>query len=171
MSISQERPPVNIKLTFHDWLMEFIGLAALIVLILLPLLNLSQLPERIPTHFNAAGIADGFGDKSAIWILPAVGGVLYLMLTVMVAFPQLYNYPVTITQQNAQVQYRLATRFVRILKTIILLSFIIICNKTIDTAIGKAAGLGKAFMPVFLIIIFGSIIIYFVIARNNQQNS
>ena len=31
--------------------------------------NLPNLPQRIPTHFNAAGVADGWGSPDTLWIL------------------------------------------------------------------------------------------------------
>lgn len=30
------------------------------------------LPQRVPIHLNAGGVADGFGPKSMIWLLPAI---------------------------------------------------------------------------------------------------
>jgi uncharacterized membrane protein len=34
--------------------------------------NLPHLPARIPTHFNAAGAADGWGSPDTLWILLGV---------------------------------------------------------------------------------------------------
>jgi uncharacterized membrane protein len=31
--------------------------------------NLSKLPARMPTHFNAAGVADGWGSPGILWVL------------------------------------------------------------------------------------------------------
>ena len=31
--------------------------------------NLSKLPARMPTHFNAAGVADGWGSPDMLWVL------------------------------------------------------------------------------------------------------
>ena len=36
-----------------------------------------RMPEEIPTHFNAAGQADGWGSKSSILLLPIVGAVMF----------------------------------------------------------------------------------------------
>jgi uncharacterized membrane protein len=171
MNTVDERHVIKIKLTSPDWALELIGVAVLILLIALPFIYLPQLPERIPTHFNGAGIPDGFGSRNSIWILPATGIFMYLLLTVVSAFPQIYNFPVKITQENALVQYRLATRFIRILKTVILVLFLFLCYQTINTALGKSLGLGKAFLPVFMILTFGSIIFYLVQASNNRKNS
>jgi hypothetical protein len=125
----------------------------------------------IPVHFNAAGLPDGFGSKSTLWILPLTAVFLYLLLTVLEAFPNIYNFPVKITPGNAFIQYRLATRLIRILKTILLILFSFISYKTIKTATGDTTGLGKAFLPVFLLITFGVIIIYIVHSLNNRQSS
>jgi uncharacterized membrane protein len=55
------------------------------------------LPAQIPTHFNAAGIPDGFGPRSHWWFLPVVN-VLSAGLTVGVTLwlpsrPSLLNLP------------------------------------------------------------------------------
>jgi uncharacterized membrane protein len=171
MMVGKDHPVIKIKLTSVDWAIELIGLASLIMLIVLPLYYLPQLPERIPIHFNGAGAVNGYGSRSTVWSLPVTGVFIYLLLTVLSGFPHIYNYPFKITLQNAQVQYRLASRFMRILRTLILINFLYLTRQTITNALGKTSGLGKAFLPVFMITIFGSIIFYLVLALNNRQNS
>jgi uncharacterized membrane protein len=167
----EERPRIKIPLNTHDFAIEFLGLSFLIILIIIPLIYYNRLPERIPVHFNAAGTPDGFGSRSSLFILPATGLFMYLLLTVLAAFPHIFNFPVTITPENAEVQYRLATRLLRILKTVILILFSFISWMSVRTATGNATGLGKMFLPVFIILTFGVIIIYLVQAQNNKHQS
>jgi uncharacterized membrane protein len=169
MITKEDRPVIKLKFTSADWAIEFIGLACLTVLFILPIFYLPQLPERIPTHFNGAGIPDGFGAKSSVWILPATGVFMYILMTAVAAFPQIFNFPVKITEENAPVQYRLATRFIRILKSLILVLFLFLSYKTFSTALGKTMGLGKAFLPVFIILTIFPIIFYLVKALNNKH--
>jgi uncharacterized membrane protein len=41
----------------------------------------SRLPERIATHFNAEGVANGFGARSTLWVLVGIAVLLYLILS------------------------------------------------------------------------------------------
>jgi uncharacterized membrane protein len=165
------RPKIKLKRKSFDWVLEFVAFAFLVILISLPLIYLKNLPETIPVHFNAAGQPDDYGSLSSLWFLPLTGAFMYLMFTILEGFPQIYNYPVQITPENAVIQYRLATRLIRILKTVILFTFSIISFQTIKTATGGAAGLGKAFLPVFLMLTFAPIIIYLVQSLNNRHSS
>jgi uncharacterized membrane protein len=171
MKTNKSQPKIRISLTYIDWLVELISFALLVVLISLPLIYINSMPERIPVHFDINGVADGFGGKSTLWILPLTGAFTYLLLTIVSRFPEIYNFPVKITEENALVQYRLATRFIRLLKTVILILFLFLCHKTIGLALGKTSGLGKAFLPVFLILTFGPVIFYLVYALNNRKSS
>jgi uncharacterized membrane protein len=171
MNREPNRPVIKLRRTPLDWTLDIISLSFLIILIALPLLSYNNLPERIPVHFNGAGTPDGYGSRSSMWILPATGAFLWLLLTVVEAFPQIYNFPVKITPENAVTQYRMATRLIRILKTTILILFTFICYQTIKVAGGMASGLGKAFLPVFLLVTFGIIIIYIVRSLNNRESS
>lgn len=165
------RPRIKLPLSSFDQVIEFIGLAFLVFLIILPLRYYSDLPVRIPVHFNASGAPDGYGSKTTLFLLPAIGLVLWLAMTILTRFPHIFNFPVKITPENAEVQYRLATRMMRILKTLILIMFAFISYKTIQIATGNEAGLGKAFLPVFLIITFGVVLIYLVKASKNRNQS
>jgi uncharacterized membrane protein len=165
------RPRIKIRLTIFDWIAEIIAFSFLIVLIALPVIYFEKLPDTIPIHFNAAGAPDGYGSNSSLWFLPVTALFMYLLMSVVQFFPQIYNYPVEITPENAPVQYRIATRLIRILKTVILVIFSFISFQTIKTATVGAAGLGKAFLPVFLLITFGVIIYYIVQSLNNRHKN
>lgn len=165
------RPRIKLKRTSLDWAVEFAAFAFLVVLIVLPLINITSMPETIPVHFNAAGQPDGYGSRSTLFLLPVIGTFMYLMMTILEAFPHIYNFPVEITQENAPVQYRMATRLIRILKTVILAVFSFISFQTVKTATGGTAGLGRAFLPIFLMLTFVPVLIYLVQSLNNRHNS
>jgi uncharacterized membrane protein len=169
MHAQKNRPKIKITLTFTDWIIEFVAFLFFIIMIGLPLIYSGKLPERIPVHFNFAGVPDGYGTVVTLWILPVTGAIMYLGMTILQAYPHIYNYPVEITSENILIQYKLAVRLIRILKTLILVIFSFISYKTIKTALGNSAGLGKAFLPVFLLLTFGIIIIYFVRSLNNRH--
>jgi len=171
MKIESARPRIKLKRTSFDWVLEFVAFAFLFILITLPLIYLKDLPGSIPVHFNASGQPDDYGSRSSLFLLPVTGIFMYLLMTILEAFPHIYNFPVKITIENAPVQYRIATRLIRILKTVVLVLFSFISFQTIKTATGGAAGLGKAFLPVFLLLTFAPIIIYLIQSLNNRQNS
>ena len=159
---SGQRPKLRLPLTKGDWITEFIGFVFLVFLFILPLRYIPDLPARIPAHFDVAGAPDGYGGKNTLWILPAIGFFLWLLMTVLSRFPHIFNYSVNITAGNAETQYRLATGMMRILKTVILVMFSFISYKTIRTATGNAAGLGRVFLPVMITVTFTVVIVYIV---------
>jgi uncharacterized membrane protein len=171
MDTNTTRPKIKISRTAADWAVDIIAFAFLVALIAIPAMNYGGLPDTIPTHFNAAGQPDGYGGRGTLWMLPSIGCFLYILMTIVEQFPQIYNYPVEITEENAERQYRNAVRLIRLLKTLILIIFSFISYKTIQTATGGSAGLGKAFLPVFLLTTFGIIIFYIVKSLNSRDSS
>lgn len=171
MDQKPSRPKIKLRRSASDWLLDFVAFAFLVILIAIPVINYGSLPETIPVHFNASGQPDGYGGRGTLWLLPAIGLFMYIMMTIIEQFPQIYNYPVEITEENAERQYRNAGRLIRTLKTVILLVFSYLSFKTIETATGKASGLGKAFLPVFLLITFGVVIFYIVKSVNSRDSS
>lgn len=157
-----ERPKITLIPTTADRLVELLGLLILLTLWGWTFSHFSTLPETIPTHFNAAGEADGFGRKASIIGLPVIATLLFIGLTVLNRYPHSFNYPTAITQDNALRLYTLATRMLRYLKLVLVLVFGGIEFMTIQHATGKAAGLGVWFLPLTLVLIFIPLI-YFVI--------
>jgi len=156
----EERPKIKLELTTADKTFEIIGWLLVISVWGLTITNYANLPETIPTHYNAAGQADRFGGKATILTLPLIATVLFVGLTILNKFPHIFNYPTNITQDNALRQY--ATRMIRYLKLIIVVIFGLIEFKTIQNANGQADGLGIWFLPMTLGLIFIPLI-YFVV--------
>lgn len=157
-----ERPKIKVILSTTDKIVEILGWIILLVLWGWTFTHYSSLPDTIPTHFNAAGEADGFGTKVSIIALPVIASLLFIGITVLNRYPHSFNYPTAITQDNALRLYTLATRMLRFLKLVLVVVFGGIEFMTIQHATGKAAGLGVWFLPLTLVLVFLPLI-YFVI--------
>ncbi len=155
-----ERPKIKPELRTTDYIMEVVGWTSIIGIWVITLINYSSLPETIPIHFNGAGEADGFGGKATILTLPIVATILFISMSILNKYPQIFNYPTTITDENALAQYTGATRLIRSIKLIIVLIFAVISYKTIQTATNKADGLGLWFLPTILALIFIPMVYY-----------
>jgi len=157
-----ERPKIKLELTKADKVIEFTGWTLLIGTWVLAILSFSDLPESIPTHFNGAGEADGFGEKTNIFVLPIIGMILFIGMTMLNRHPHIFNYPKAINNENALKQYSNATRMIRVLKLIIVFVFGLILVMTLQNTNGNADGLGTWFLP-FTIGLFIIPTLYFLI--------
>lgn len=163
-----KRPKIKLQLNKTDKTLEIIGWLAVLGIWVLTLLNYFDLPDTIPTHYNASGEADAFGNKSNILTLPIISTLLFIGLTFLNKNPHLFNYASEITAKNALHQYKNASRMIRLLKLAIVLIFGLIAFKTIENANGNATGLGIWFLPFTLAIIFIPIF-YFLINSNKSS--
>jgi len=143
------RPIIRIKPNTIDLLAEFIGLAALLFMIFLPLYHFTALPSELPSHFNFKGEPNSTASRNIIWLLPAIGLVLYSGLSVLSRYPHMFNYPVQITEVNAKKVYTLGIALVRYLKVLIIVVFLYLETMIIHIGLGKASVIGKHSLPVF----------------------
>ncbi len=144
------RPKIKLELTTTDKLFEIIGWLSVIAIWFLTLTNYTNLPGIIPKHYNGSGQADGFGSKATILILPTIATVLFVGLTMLNKYPHIFNYPISITKDNALRQYTNATRMIRYLKLVFVIIFGLIAFQTIQDVNGKTVGLGIWFLPLTL---------------------
>jgi uncharacterized membrane protein len=126
-----------------------------------------SLPARVPTHFNAAGKVDRWGPKSTVWVVPVVGVVLAVFLTVLSRFPHTFNYPCPITSENAERQYRMARLLLGIMK---LSAVVVLC--TLELMVCSAAS-GQNILGVWFLVgtvagYFAIITAYLISARRAQ---
>ncbi len=157
-----ERPKIKLELTTTDKTFEILGWISILAIWVLTITNYTNLPDTIPTHYNGAGQADGFGGKGSILTLPLVATILFVGLTILNKFPHVFNYPTNITPDNALQQYTNATRMMRVLKLAIVIIFGLIVLQTIRHVNGQTSGLGVWFLPLTMGLTFIPII-YFLI--------
>ncbi|MEY2631161.1 MAG: hypothetical protein RLZZ469_2059 [Bacteroidota bacterium] len=162
------RPILRLSLTPFDRSVEVLGLLLLIGFWIFTVKFYPLLPEIIPTHFGGGGEPDGFGSKATILGLPIVSTVLYLMLTIFSRYPHKMNYSATITAENAEVQYRIMTRMIRVLKVFVLLIFWILDYKTVQIALGWPDVLGSWFLFLLFALLFAPIF-YFLIQLSKNS--
>lgn len=167
--MEEQRPKITLIPTTADRLVELLGWLILLLLLGYTFSHYSSLPDTIPTHFNAAGEADGFGSKASIFGLPVIATLLFIGITVLNRYPNIFNYPTAITQDNALQLYTLATRMLRYLKLVLLVVFGGIEFMTIQNATVEAVGLGVWFLPLTLVLVFLPLI-YFVIKSIQGKN-
>lgn len=154
--------------TKGEVLLEIISIIFVFVSITKLILVWNHLPEQIPMHFNFKGEVDGWGGKSSLIFLLCFNLFNYLFMTIIAFFPRLYNYPWKITEANAKIQYQLARTLIVLLKTEIVIFFTYIEFKSIQIALGKDLGLSAAAGIIFLLIIFGTMGVYFYKAYKNK---
>ena len=165
-----KRPRIKLQLNQTDKILEVVGWVSVFGIWALPLINYFDLPEIIPIHFNGAGKADGFGNKTHIFILPIISTLLFIGLTTLNKHPHMFNYPSQITKENAVHQYTNATRMMRVLKLVIVVLFGLIVFRKIQIVNGHADGLGTWFLPLTMGMIFIPML-YFLIKSLKKKTT
>ena len=165
-----KRPRIKLQLNQTDKILEVLGWVSVVGIWALTLTNYSILPEIIPIHFNGAGKADGFGNKTHIFVLPIISTLLFIGLTTLNKHPHMFNYPSQITKENAVHQYTNATRMMRVLKLVIVVLFGLIVFRKIQIVNGHADGLGTWFLPLTMGMIFIPML-YFLIKSLKKKTT
>ncbi|WP_344978061.1 DUF1648 domain-containing protein [Compostibacter hankyongensis] len=149
-------------LSSADRAAEISGWVILAGLWILTLWSYPGLPDIIPVHYSGTGQVDGYGSKSALLILAAIGTFLFIGMTILTRYPFIFNHPTGITETNKVGQRTGAIKLIRYLKLLVVLVFTIIVYSTLQIVSGKSGGLRIWFLPLIEGLIFVPVV-YFVI--------
>jgi len=149
------QPKINLPKEPIDNILDIVGLLGILVMIGLAGYYYNALPDEIPRHYNFKGEPDAWGNKSSIWTMPMIGILLFVLLFFINKIPHQFNYPMKITMDNAEMEYRRATRMVRYINLGIALLFLYITWKTIQTALGNSEGLGSSLIIIIFLAVAG----------------
>lgn len=141
-----KRPIIAITPTPTDRIVEVVAALGVALGITTLLSHWHELPERIPTHFNAWGKPDGWGQKFDLLLLEGLVVFMYLLFTVLNRFPHIFNYPVAITQENASRQYAIWTSSVRWLKLEVVWLITYTLWGTIQISLGRQQSLNPTIL-------------------------
>lgn len=117
----------------------------------------NDLPERVPIHFGITGVADRWGSKQHLILLPLIALGIYIVLTIALRLGNPGNSLIAITPENAERQKVLMTRMIAWIQAETLWLFTLVEWQSIRVAMGRANGLGGQFLPIVLVVIFGTI--------------
>lgn len=96
----------RVKRSSLVWIVDVLCCALLVGITVYAACRYGALPDRIPTHYGADGVIDGYGPKSMIWALVAPAWVFVGIMSAVEQFPRFWNIPVKVTKEN---QCRLLT--------------------------------------------------------------
>jgi uncharacterized membrane protein len=124
-----------------DIIIETLAALALALLVGLTIYYYPQLPDDIPAHFDFRGQPDRIGYKGTLLMMPSLGVLIFMGLTILGRYPHIYNYPCPITESNARRQYALARQLLAAVKLLSLIIFAYIAWGQIATAKSIESGL------------------------------
>ena len=155
-----QRPVISLGLSPVLVAVELLAAIAILLAVLLIVQFWAVLPDRIPIHFGDRGLADAWGDKVTIWIVPAVAAIIFAVLTAVSRYPHTFNYPVPITSENARRQYLLGRGLLVWLKAEMcwLLAFVV--RQQILVALGNAQRFSIELLLGLVVLIFSTVCVY-----------
>ncbi|WP_185960134.1 DUF1648 domain-containing protein [Planococcus soli] len=157
----KKKPRIEVPGSVLETFLNAIAMLSFFAMLLFLFFQYGALPDQVPGHYNGAGKVDRWGEKEELFLLPLIGIVLWIGMTVLEKFPHTYNY-LNLTEENAEVQYKNGRRMINVLKNEILILFSFITIQNIRVASGTAEGLGVFFLPIYLLIVFGSVLFFIV---------
>jgi uncharacterized membrane protein len=145
--------------------LEWIGLAVLAVLVGITVWALYgpvALPARIPTHFNAAGQPDSWGNPSSLWLLPVVAMALYGLISAVQHFPSAFNLPRRVSPANRARLEAITLHMISWVKLELACLFLFIQWSIVESVRGGKASIPPLIAPIFLVVVFATVITHAV---------
>lgn len=147
------RPRIKIQLSDSEKFLAIAGWVAIVTVWLIPLALFHTLPDTIPLHFDSDGNINRYGSRLFVFTLPPVATFVFAILHIVGRRPYLLNYPVTITERNAPIQYALAVKALLILRFTMGIIFIFILLAIIFPEANKIIVSWMLFLSIVLLII------------------
>lgn len=146
-----ERPKIKIVKTKSEWAWDIIGYTFYLCSIIFLILNWSELPNKVPAHYNFWGDIDRWGAKTELLILPIVGVFIAVIMQLFERFPEIHNYPERLNKENAREFYLTSRKMLNQLKNMCLIALGLILFETISIALGFESPFRKWFLPIILL--------------------
>jgi len=107
-----------------------------------------SLPAQIPTSLGANGQVQATGPAWTIFLMPTIGLPLIGVMLLLQRWPWISNTVVAITEDNAEVQYRLINRLLSLVSIEVGVIFLLVTIEIVTTAQGRPAGLTPAVLVI-----------------------
>ncbi|MFB4167792.1 DUF1648 domain-containing protein [Virgibacillus sp. JSM 102003] len=163
----KSHPKIKVPATKWEKFLNILSVIILICSIVYVVQAYNSLPEQVPTHFNAKGQADAWGNKATVLLMPAIALVSFIIMYFVTKAPHTFNYMVKVTEENAPRLYALARTFMAAINFEMVVIFSYIAWAMVQSA-NSGTGLGVSFI-FFVIIVPIATIISFMIKMNRVK--
>lgn len=102
------------------------------------------------------------GNKEVLWAVPLITGVLVGLLLFLSRFPWLMNYPVRITEENAERNYQVSAALLRTIAVAIAVMGLLIILASVIAGMGSNDLFGNYLMPTTSILLLSITAFYFI---------
>lgn len=143
-----KRPRIRPKRTWLDHLLWFLAINIAASCVVYALIWYPSLPASIPTKLGANGQVRSTGPAWTIFIMPGLNAGLVFIMLLIQRWPWISNTIVAITEDNADVQYRLVNRLLSVISIEVSLIFLLVTWDVVNTALGQPTG-ALAFIVLF----------------------
>jgi uncharacterized membrane protein len=135
----------KVKRTRLVWIVDWLCGALLIGITVWVACRYAAMPDKIPTHYGADGVIDGYGDKSMIWVLLSIAWFIVGLLSVTELFPKYWNIPFKVTKENQARVLTIAWHMLSATKLIVTGVFAYLAIK-----VTQGGNLSAYFAPIFI---------------------
>jgi len=144
--------------------LEIASIVILLAGVLYLILDWGNIPDRVPGHYNFTGEVDRWDSKGSLFVLPGAAFFLYALLSLITLIPYKPKKDGKMSPERSLAVWRNSRLLLTALKAEIVAIFIYLEWQTIEVARGNASSLGGGFLPVYLVIIFGTLT-YFLLRQ------
>jgi hypothetical protein len=123
------------------------------------------LPAQIPVHFDLAGRPDRWGSPQMLWLIPVMTALIYSLMTLVARYPSAFNFPWRIKPAARPRLESIALHLISWLKVEVVGLFFCIQYEAIQYARNRSGELSPAFLPLVLVVIFGTIAWHIIAMR------
>lgn len=148
-------------------IIDILGVILTLFLVIITFMHWKDAADIVPTHYNMRGEVDGYGSKNTILYILPIALIIYIAMSILGRYPQIYNYAVNITTENKEKQYNMASTFMRVINVEIMVIFVSMQIR-LDITGNNNGNSFLIFLPIELIIIFGSIAFYIYKSIKNK---
>lgn len=156
------------KNTIGEVIVEILMLLVVVGSIVYFFFSYSKLPETVPNHIDLKGQIDGYGKKTSNLILPILQLVFYIGLSVLQKFPNIYNYPIEVTEKNMDSLYALGVKAVSRMKFFVVLIFANMMFSVTELAFGRNYDAIPA-ISMLLVVSMMIMLVYYIVKMSKQQ--
>lgn len=86
-------------------ILEVIGIVILVAYLIIFLVTFSALPDRTPAHYDFAGEVTRYGSKYEMLLMPILGLIMYVAITILQRYPTVWNVPIKVRPENENQVY------------------------------------------------------------------